>query len=119
MAKTTKQIFYGSSFGDGAWAPDLKTAIDSKQRFLVGWRPRSRIWRGTWVQWVHFEPDDWSGPFFWSGKPALIASQPKASRLGPPIGEEALFVGYYIERGHERRPDMPAAQMDGGWHWHG
>jgi len=32
--------------------------------------------------------------------------------------EEALFIGYYVERGVPHH-DMPARQIDSRWHWHG
>jgi hypothetical protein len=35
--------------------------------------------------------------------------------------DEALFVGYYVERGVPHRPEMPAKEMHAGspWHWYG
>ena len=32
--------------------------------------------------------------------------------------DEALFVGYYVERGVPHCPEMPAKEMRPGWTWH-
>ena len=67
-------------------------------------------------QWVQFEPDDWSGPFFWNGKPAIRTPRPARNKTA--ITDEELFVGYYVERGHLADTD-PYRVMDESWHWQG
>jgi len=119
MVKKTAQLFFSHNFGDGGWAPDLKRDIGMLQGLVPGWRPKSRIWRGTFVQWVQFEPEGSSGPLFWRGKPAIRASRSKDSRSGLVTVEEALFVGYYVERGLPTHPSIPEAVMDPGWEWYG
>ena len=57
-------------------------------------------------------------PLFWSGKPAIRASSSIPAKAGRPVTEDALYVGYYVERGR-LVDDDPNKVMDQSWHWHG
>jgi hypothetical protein len=120
MAKTGVPLFSAPSFTQGEWAAGLRKAILARQRFIPDWGPRYRIWRYSGHQWLQYEPDAFpKAPFFWSGKPAIRATRPKSSRHGQVNVDEALFVGYYVERGIPHCPEMPAKEMQSGWHWYG
>lgn len=84
------------------------------------WFPKPRFWRATGDQWLQFERrdlqtrdylDDGEGSgFFWSGKPAVLPSQP------------ALHAGYYVERGYPRGVATQdqirrGQEIDSKWHW--
>lgn len=112
-----QNLFYDASFATGAWAPSLQRAL-SRPQILPGWKPKSRLWRGTWTQWVQFEPDDEPGPFFWRAKPAALALQTgRESPAGGVAPTDWLCVGCYVERGVPAH--AVAGPMDEGWHWHG
>jgi hypothetical protein len=117
MAKAVVLFYDSPAFGDGTWAAALKQRV-AAGRFIPDWRPTTRIWRGTYIQWVQFEPPGWSGPLFWSGKPAFRASSSTPSKPGRPVSEDALYVGYYVERGVLTAQD-PDQVIDEKWHWHG
>lgn len=120
MAKSAVPLFSAPSFTEGGWASELRKAILSGQRFIPDWSPKYRIWRYSGHQWIQYEPDGLpNAPFFWSGKPAIRASRPKSSRQGQVQVDEALFVGYYVERGVPHCPEMQAKEMGPGWHWYG
>lgn len=107
-------LFNDSMFAAGGWAPGLQKLLVRPQ-ILPGWKPKARLWRGTWTQWVQFEPNGNLGSLFWSAKPAVLplrASQ--ADGVAPP---EYLAVGCYVERGLPAH--VVAGPMHAGWHWHG
>jgi hypothetical protein len=108
-------VFIASTFAAGGKAPELRKRMVSR-RFIPKWQPTSRIWRGTYEQWIQFEPEGWSGPFFWSGKPAILATRPR--QVATISSDQALFVGYYVERGTPTNT-LPEARIDENWHWHG
>src|SRR5215208_3101436 len=115
-------LFSAPSFTQGGWAADVRKAILSRQRFIPDWSPKYRIWRHSGHQWIQYEPDGFpKSAFFWSGKPAIRGSRPKSSRSGPLHVDQALFVGYWVERGIPLCPEMPAKEMRPGsdWHWYG
>jgi hypothetical protein len=100
------EIFREDGFAEGRWAKGLCHEL-AHLPLIGGWHPKVRVWRGTWQQWIQFELDGFSVPFFWSGKPAILSSP------------SHLFAGYYVERGLPERPDQPLMVMNLGWDWHG
>jgi|SRR5208282_2081476 len=120
------QLFTREGFADGHWAGGLKEKLDPNfLRELLGttgpvviapgWHCRVRLWRATFQQWIQFEPNDLpAGPFFWSGKPAILSSP------------SALYAGYYVERGYppedatQEQKDLGEVMADDDkqWDWH-
>ena len=97
-------LFNQAGFEKGDWAGTLATRLRGK-RVLPGRKPKARLYRHTWTQWVQIEPSGYSGPTHWLGKPAVVADS------------GALYAGYYIERGiddHER----PEYVITPEWHWY-
>jgi len=99
-------LFEHDGFDKGRWAKNLRHEL-SRLPIIPGWQPRVRLWHGTWQQWIQFEPEGFRGPFFWSGKAAVLSSS------------AALYAGYYVERGLPPGEDQPELIMGPGWHWHG
>ena len=103
------KVFDGAGpFSLGRWASGVKRDL-MPMRLIPGppaWNAKCRIRRGTGRQWVQYEPDGWSGPFFWSGKPACIGL------------DHVLLVGYFVERGVASHSE-PSRVMDSQWHWKG
>ncbi|MGA2160227.1 MAG: hypothetical protein ABSG90_13565 [Dehalococcoidia bacterium] len=100
------KIFSESGFDSGKWAGNLAVAL-RQTSIIDGLVPRGRVWRPNWNQLIQFEPIGISGPFFWYGKPAILAD------------DGWLYVGYYIERGlrtHDSSLDYVLAE---NWHWYG
>ncbi|HEX3552023.1 MAG TPA: hypothetical protein VIA62_02210 [Thermoanaerobaculia bacterium] len=97
-------LFNQAGFEKGDWAGALATRLRGKY-VLPGRKPKARLYRYTWTQWVQIEPSGYSGPTHWFGKPAVVAD----------IG--ALYAGYYIERGidHHERPEYVITPE---WHWY-
>jgi hypothetical protein len=111
------------AFADGRWAgglckelkPDhLREVLRAACPVTVvpGWECKSRIWQATHQQWVQFEPENRVGPFFSSGKLAILST------------EEALYAGYYVESGllfeEATQDEKDRGQvMDESWHWNG
>ena len=129
-----KDIFARDGFAKGRWVKRLREELGPKHvREHLGashdvyvvddkdWYCKARFWQATGEQWIHYEPrefkkdhrDDQEGSsFFWSGKPAALAS---------PL---AMYVGYYVERGlplGQGRPDQVKRGQEIGptWHWNG
>jgi hypothetical protein len=63
---------------------------------------------------VQFEPEGYSLPFFWSGKPAVRSTRSDTAQ----DANAAIFAGYYVERGLDEHDD-PYQQISATWHWHG
>ena len=108
------KIFSQKEFAEGSWAGALRTKLRrpsiAPNPIIADWEAKTRIWRGTGQRWIQFEPRTNIGPFFWSGKPAVLSSP------------TALYAGYYVERGYrsDRPKETEASQvMDERWHWHG
>jgi hypothetical protein len=104
-------LFTSDSFEKGGWATVLRNKHFKKTpvRDLVGWECMWKIWRGTGQRWLQYQPPN-TGPFFWSGKPAIISTR------------EALYAGYYVERGlssdvaaQNHRPKQEV--INDGWDW--
>jgi hypothetical protein len=118
------------AFEDGHWAKGLRAELkpnrlreyvhaDNQVIIMpplpphrkVTWNCTYRQWHGTHQSWLQYEPEDHSGPFFWSGKPAIMCT------------DEALYAGYYIERGllweEATQDEKDRGQvMDETWDWH-
>jgi len=99
----------------GSWAHGLSWLLAPK-RLIKGWHPKIRPEPRLGGRYVQFEPVSWSGPFDFAGRPAVKAvSQPSQQ-------DEALVVGYLIERGFALSPSHPNPSydvMDPTWHWRG
>jgi hypothetical protein len=99
----------------GSWAHGLSWLIAPK-RLIKDWHPKIRPDTRLGGRYVQFEPVNWSGPFDFAGRPAVKAIS------HPSQQDEALVVGYLIERGYELSPSHPNAShdvMDPTWHWRG
>lgn len=99
----------------GAWAHGLSWLLAPK-RLIKGWHPKIRPESRLGGRYVQFEPVNWSGPFVFAGRPAVKAM----SHMAPQ--EEALVVGYLVERGYALSPSHPIPNhevMDRTWHWRG
>lgn len=100
-------LFSEKGFNEGRWAGQLAQLL-RKGAIIRELIPKARVWRATWKQWIQFEEPGLSGPVFWLGKPGIVSN------------EEALYVGYYVERGLLRGERIPDPQVvTPQWHWHG
>jgi hypothetical protein len=66
-------LFTGSGFQSGRWAGGLANLLRPLQ-LIPDFVPKGRIWRGTWQQWIQFEPSVSVGPLFWMGKESIRSS---------------------------------------------
>ncbi len=100
-------LFSEKGFNEGRWAGQLAQLL-RKQTIIPELSPKARVWRATWKQWIQFEEPGFPGPVFWLGKPGIISN------------EEALHVGYYVERGlpGNKRTPIPHV-ITPQWHWYG
>lgn len=99
----------------GSWAHGLSWLLAPK-RLIQGWHPKIRSEPRLGGRYIQFEPVTWSGPFVFAGRPAVKALSPT------PQEDEALVVGYLIERGYGPSPLHPNPShdvMDPTWHWRG
>ncbi len=99
-------IFFTSGFDQGRWAGELAKQI-SRAGILAELVPKARVWRASWQQWVQCEPPGLSGPFFWMGKPTVLAQ------------EGRLYAGYYLERGVQPGKGPSEQVLTSDWDWHG
>jgi hypothetical protein len=99
-------IFFARGFDQGKWTKELAKLI-SRAGILAELVPKARVWRALWQQWIQCEPPGLSGPFFWMGKPAVLAQDGR------------LFAGYYLERGVQPGKGPPEQILTGDWDWHG
>lgn len=100
------KIFSESGFDSGKWAGNLAGAL-RQTSIIEDLVPKGRVWRPTWNQWIQFEPIGIPGPFFWYGKPAILADN------------GWLYVGYYIERGLSNHDSSLDYVLTEKWHWQG
>ena len=98
-------IFFARGFDQGRWAGELAKRI-SRAGILAELVPKARVWRASWQQWIQCEPLGLSGPFFWMGKPAVLAHDGK------------LYAGYYLERGVEPGKGPSEQILTDDWDWH-
>ena len=129
-----KSIFARDGFALGRWVRRLREELRPKhvREHLMesddvnvvddaDWYCKARFWHATTEQWIQYEPrelrkdhrdDEEGSAFFWSGKPAALAS------------ESAMYVGYYVERGLPQGYGKPeqvkrGQEIDSTWHWNG
>jgi hypothetical protein len=100
------QIFFDNGFEAGKWAGELAKLLRNR-KIIPELVPRARVWRATWKQWIQFEPDWLKGPAFMFGKPGIMSQG------------EALYAGYYVERGLPPDCGRPEYIIGDDWHWHG
>jgi hypothetical protein len=103
------------TLNSGSWAHGLSWLLAPK-RLITGWHPKIRPEARLGGRYVQFEPVTWSGPFFFAGRPAVKAM----SQSSPE--DEAIVVGFLIERGYGLSPSHPNPShdvMDRTWHWRG
>jgi hypothetical protein len=83
---------------------------------IKGWHPKIRPESRLGGRYVQFEPVNWSGPFVFAGRPAVKTMSQSSSE------DDALVVGYLIERGYRISPSHAVPNhdvMDRTWHWRG
>jgi hypothetical protein len=100
-------LFTDGGFQNGRWAGSLAKLL-RPLHLIPDLVPKGRIWRGTWQQWIQFEPSVSIGPVFWMGKASIRSSA------------TALYVGYYVERGLKWAEGIKQEYITTeDWHWHG
>jgi len=101
------EYFSEKGFNEGRWAGQLAQVL-RKRNIIPELSPKARIWRASWKQWIQFEEPGLTGPVFWLGKPGIISN------------EEALYAGFYVERGLPRgNGTLSTYVITPEWHWHG
>lgn len=101
------EFFSEKGFNEGRWAGQLAQVL-RKCHIIPELSPKARIWRASWKQWIQFEEPGLTGPVFWLGKPGIISN------------EEALYAGFYVERGLPRsNGTLSMYVITPKWHWHG
>jgi len=103
-------LFTSDTFEKGGWATELynQHLKDTTLSDLKGWTCNWKMWHGTYQRWLQYQP--LTGQFFWSSKPAVWSTR------------DALYAGYYVERGFSpavamlhHKPDEEVIRPH--WHW--